>query len=81
MQAIKANVGKIDKFARIGVGALLILLAIFGVIGWWGLIGIIPLATGIINFCPAYTLIGMDTRTAEEKAAAGDDSSDDKPAS
>lgn len=76
MQAIKANLGKIDKIARIVVGALLILLAVFGAIGWWGLIGIIPLATGIINFCPVYTLIGLDTRTADEKAAAGDHKSD-----
>jgi len=76
MQAIKVNVGKVDKFARIGIGALLILLAIFGVIGWWGLIGIIPLVTGIINFCPAYTLIGLDTRTADEKAATGSDKSE-----
>ncbi|HHQ69351.1 MAG TPA: DUF2892 domain-containing protein [Halothiobacillaceae bacterium] len=76
MKASKVNVGKVDKYARIGIGALLILLAIFGVIGWWGLIGIIPLVTGIINFCPVYTLIGLDTRTADEKAAAGSEKSE-----
>jgi len=56
------NVGTIDKWLRIVVGIVLIALAIFGVIGWWGYIGIIPLATGLINFCPVYRLIGMNTR-------------------
>ncbi len=56
-----ANVGMIDKWLRIVVGVALIALAIFGVIGWWGYIGIIPLATGLFNFCPVYRLIGMDT--------------------
>ncbi|MFO7582427.1 DUF2892 domain-containing protein [Guyparkeria sp.] len=56
------NVGMVDKWLRIVVGALLIALAIFNVIGWWGYIGIIPLATGLFNFCPVYRLIGMNTR-------------------
>ncbi|MFW6322396.1 MAG: YgaP family membrane protein [Guyparkeria sp.] len=56
-----ANVGMIDKWLRIVVGVLLIALALFDVIGWWGYIGIIPLATGVINFCPVYKLLGMDT--------------------
>ncbi|MGM0517558.1 MAG: YgaP family membrane protein [Pseudomonadota bacterium] len=56
------NMGTIDKWLRIVVGILLIALAIFGVIGWWGYIGIIPLATGLVNFCPVYRLIGMNTR-------------------
>jgi len=56
------NVGTIDKWLRIVVGVALIALAIFGVIGWWGYIGIVPLATGLVNFCPAYKLIGMSTR-------------------
>ena len=55
------NVGTIDKWLRIVVGVALIALAIFGVIGWWGYIGIVPLATGLVNFCPAYKLIGMST--------------------
>ncbi|RRQ24564.1 DUF2892 domain-containing protein [Guyparkeria sp. SCN-R1] len=69
-----ANVGMIDKWLRIVVGVLLIALALFGVIGWWGYIGIIPLATGVINFCPVYKLIGFDTR------GAGVDKSGDGPA-
>ncbi|MFN2382098.1 MAG: DUF2892 domain-containing protein [Guyparkeria sp.] len=66
-----ANVGMIDKWLRIVVGVLLIALALFNVIGWWGYIGIIPLATGVINFCPVYKLIGMDTRSGSDKSGGG----------
>ena len=58
---MKSNVGGIDKIARIVVGALLILLALIGTIGAWGWIGVVPLATGLFNFCPAYSLFGIST--------------------
>lgn len=58
---MQINVGTPDRIARIVVGALLILLALTGVIGVWGWIGIVPLLTGIFRFCPAYTLLGMNT--------------------
>ena len=32
-----------------------------GNLRWWGLIGLVPLATGLFRWCPAYTLLGMDT--------------------
>lgn len=59
---MKANVGSIDKILRIVVGLALILLAAFHQIGWWGYIGVVPLLTGLFNFCPAYTLIGLNTK-------------------
>lgn len=58
---MKSNVGGIDKILRIVVGAVLIGLAITGAIGAWGWIGVLPLATGLINFCPAYQLLGVNT--------------------
>lgn len=58
---MKTNVGGADKIARIVIGALLIGLALTGVIGAWGWIGILPLATGLLNFCPAYGLLGINT--------------------
>jgi hypothetical protein len=58
---IKSNVGGADKIARIVIGALLIGLALTGVIGAWGWIGVLPLATGLINFCPAYSIFGINT--------------------
>lgn len=58
---MKFNVGTPDRIARIVVGVALILLAVTGTIGVWGWIGLVPLATGIFRFCPAYTLFGMNT--------------------
>ncbi|MCL5040937.1 MAG: DUF2892 domain-containing protein [Gammaproteobacteria bacterium] len=55
------NVGSIDRVLRIVVGLILIALALTGVIGWWGYIGILPLATGVFRFCPAYPLLGINT--------------------
>ncbi|MGM0981994.1 MAG: YgaP family membrane protein [Pseudomonadota bacterium] len=57
-----SNVGGFDKIARIVVGAVLILLALTGTIGAWGWIGVLPLATGLFNFCPAWKLLGVNTR-------------------
>lgn len=55
------NVGTLDRIIRILVGGLFIALAYFGVIGSWGYIGIIPLATGLLKWCPLYTLLGIQT--------------------
>ncbi len=58
---MKSNVGGIDKILRIVVGIILIALAAMNVIGLWGWIGIVPLLTGLMGWCPAYTLFGMNT--------------------
>ncbi|MGJ7555849.1 YgaP family membrane protein [Variovorax sp. RB2P76] len=55
------NVGAADRTLRIGAGALLILLAGMGYIGWWGYIGIVPLLTGAAGTCPLYSLLGFST--------------------
>ncbi len=58
---MKMNVGGIDRPVRIIAGVALIALAATHTIGLWGWIGIIPLATGLVGFCPAYTLLGLNT--------------------
>jgi hypothetical protein len=58
---MECNVGGIDRTLRIAVGALLIVSAIIGVIGNWGWIGLLPIATGVFRFCPAYSLLGIKT--------------------
>lgn len=55
------NVGTIDRLIRIVAGVALIALAALGKVGAWGYIGIVPLATGLFRFCPAYRLIGLTT--------------------
>ena len=58
---MKCNVGGIDRILRISVGIVLVALAANGVVGWWGWLGLIPLATGIFRFCPAYPLMGINS--------------------
>lgn len=58
---MKANVGTIDRVVRILVGVLLIALTLTGIIGLWGWIGLVPLATGVVRFCPLYPLLGIST--------------------
>lgn len=58
---VMTNVGRIDQVLRIAVGLLLIALFSAGVIGPWGLIGLVPLATGLLRYCPLYQLLGIHT--------------------
>ena len=58
---MKANVGTLDLVLRIGAGVLLIGLAATSVIGPWGYLGIIPLLTGLVSVCPAYSLLGINS--------------------
>ena len=55
------NVGGIDKGIRIALGLALIALVFIGPQTAWGWIGIVPLATGLMGFCPLYKLIGVNT--------------------
>lgn len=68
---MKANIGGIDKVLRIVVGLALLSIILFveGPNRWWGLIGIIPLGTGLINFCPLYSIFGLSTCPTERKGA------------
>jgi len=68
---MKANLGNADRVIRIAAG-ILILSAVFLLEGnarWLGLIGIVPLATGLIRWCPAYSLLGTNTCGATSKTA------------
>lgn len=58
---MKMNVGGIDRILRIGVGLALIAATLYGAIGVWGWLGVIPLATGIFRFCPAYLPFGLSS--------------------
>ena len=56
-----SNVGGIDRIARIVIGLVLIGLTLSGTIGVWGWLGIVPLATGAIGWCPPYAMFGFST--------------------
>jgi hypothetical protein len=57
---MKKNVGNVDKVFRVILGVAVILLGIIYQ-SWWGLIGIIPLFTGIMGSCPLYLILGLST--------------------
>jgi hypothetical protein len=65
MSIVTTNVGSADRIARIVVGLALIAFALFGPADiawkWAGWIGVVPLLTAFLKWCPAYTILGIDT--------------------
>ena len=55
------NVGGIDRILRITIGLALIAAAATGTVGWWGYLGVVPLLTGLMGWCPPYALLGFNT--------------------
>ncbi len=64
---MKANVGAMDRVLRVTAGLALIGLAASGTVGAWGYVGVVPLLTGLLRFCPVYPLIGMNTCPMEKR--------------
>lgn len=64
---MKLNVGGADRVIRIVLGLALIGLTLTGNIGVWGWLGIVPLATGAIGWCPPYALLGFNTCAMKNK--------------
>jgi hypothetical protein len=56
-----SNVGGMDRILRIVAGLVLIVLAATGVVGAWGYLGVVVMATGVFSFCGVYTLLGINT--------------------
>lgn len=63
---MKCNEGTIDRTLRVVAGLALVALAATGTVGLWGWIGIVPLVTGAIGFCPAYAIFGVKTCSTKE---------------
>jgi len=55
------NVGNTDRGLRVVAGLVLIGLTLADIIGPWGWLGILPIATGLLRVCPAYSLLGINT--------------------
>ena len=55
------NAGTLDRALRAILGVVLIALTLTGTIGVWGWIGVVPLVTAALGWCPAYTLLGIKT--------------------
>lgn len=57
---MKRNVGRTDQIIRVILGVVIILVGIYFK-SWWGVLGLVPLVTGIIGYCPLYALIKVST--------------------
>jgi hypothetical protein len=58
---MKRNIGTLDKSIRIALGLAAFALGIV-FMSWWGLVGLIPLATAVVGTCPVYLPLGISTR-------------------
>lgn len=58
---MKSNVGTLDRALRIILGLGLLSLVFVGPQTLWGLIGLVPLLTGLVRFCPAYGIVGVNS--------------------
>ena len=66
---MKKNVHTIEQVLRIILGIGILSLIVVGPKTLWGLLGIIPLATGLIRSCPLYTIFGFSTCKVQEDKA------------
>jgi hypothetical protein len=57
---MKCNIGNTDRMIRFVIGFVIVVLGVYFQ-SWWGLIGIIPLATAFLRFCPLYVPMGITT--------------------
>ena len=58
---MNCNEGNLDRIVRIVLGLALLSLVFIGPQSLWGLVGLIPLGTGLVGFCPMYRLLGIST--------------------
>jgi Protein of unknown function (DUF2892) len=58
---MRLNEGTVDRVLRVVVGAGVLSLAFIGPQTPWGYLGVIPLLTGLVGYCPAYALLGIST--------------------
>jgi hypothetical protein len=59
--AMKQNIHNIEKIIRVLLGIIILSLVFIGPKSWWGLIGILPILTGLSGWCPPYQLLGIST--------------------
>ncbi len=64
---MKKNAGTIDRALRVVAGLALIGLAATGNIGVWGYVGVVPLLTGAIGYCPLYSILGFNSCPLERQ--------------
>jgi len=66
------NVGNVERVIRVlaGLGILSLLFILEGNARWWGLVGLVPIATGALGYCPPYAMLGINTCGKPESPSA-----------
>ncbi len=66
---MKKKIGTVDKWIRIVLGLALLALFVWGTgaARWWGLLGLIPLITALLGYCPLYSLLKINTNKQKDK--------------
>ncbi|KXJ39747.1 MAG: hypothetical protein AXA67_11835 [Methylothermaceae bacteria B42] len=67
MLKLQPNIGKTDRMIRIFAGVVIVGLGLYFK-SWWGVVGLIPIATAVLRWCPAYEPLKISTVEDEEKA-------------
>ncbi len=62
------NVGSIDRVIRVVVGLAVLSLVFVGPQTWWGLLGLVPLGTALMGWCPPYAMLGINTCGVRKQA-------------
>ena len=65
------NVGNTERAIRIGGGLILVVLAASGTVGLWGYLGLLPMITGAIGWCPPYAMLGINTCANKDWPSSG----------
>lgn len=65
------NEGNVDRLLRVVEGLVMLMLVLVGPRTPWGLVGLVPLLTGVLGYCPLYALLGVSTRTPHLREVAG----------
>jgi hypothetical protein len=66
-ESLVTNEGTLDRFIRVVIGIALLTLTVAGPKSMLGLVGIVPLVTGLVGFCPLYRLVGLSTCPMPQK--------------
>ena len=61
---MKRNEGTLDRVVRVALGVALLALVFVGPQTWLGLVGVVPLVTGLVGYCPLYRVLGLSTAHA-----------------
>ena len=58
---MRTNVGQVDRRLRVVLGGGAMVLAATGTVGRWGWLGVVPVLTGLVRFCPMYAMLGLSS--------------------